>query len=89
MSTRSFTEGVIEFVKAHEGQWIDAIRFEQFGRQAWRTRISDARKRLQTRGEGTIENRVLIGSRGFKHSQYRYVRPRPASLLAQMEQPSV
>jgi hypothetical protein len=92
MSSRhSFTDGVIAFVTAHEGQWLDAIRFEQFGRQAWRTRISDARKRLEAAREGTIENRVLRGKdhRSAVRSQYRFVRSKPVTLFDQMEQPSV
>lgn len=67
----SYTDAVIAFVQAHEGIWLDAIRFEQFGRQAWRTRISDARRRLEQAGKGTIENRVLRVGRQ-KRSQYRY-----------------
>lgn len=73
MPMHSYTRDVIAFVKAHEGEWIDAIRFEQFGRQAWRTRISNARVILESAGEGTIENRILrVGP--AKRSQYRFVR---------------
>lgn len=83
-----FTDRLILFVQAHEGQWIDAIRFEPFGRCAWRTRISEARKRLEASGQGTIENLVLQQGR-VKRSRYRFVSWRPQlSLLEQMEQPS-
>jgi hypothetical protein len=82
MSDRlGFTDRLIEFIQQHEGKWIDAIRFEQFWRQAWRTRLSEARLRLQATGQGTIENRVLLqhGSR-VKRSQYRFVRGQPVAL---------
>jgi acyl-coenzyme A synthetase/AMP-(fatty) acid ligase len=81
----TYIEKVIAFFAAHEGQWIDAIRFEQFGRQAWRTRISDARRRLVADGKGTIENRVLHLRNGSKRSQYRFV---PAGKPQQMELPA-
>lgn len=82
MTRHSFTDGVIDFVTSHEGQWLDAIRFEQFGRQAWRTRISDARKRLEARGLGTIENRVLRDKHSLvKRSQYRFVASKPMNRL--------
>lgn len=68
----SYTRDLIAFVKLRPYEWIDAIRFEQFGRQAWRTRISDARMQLQSRCDGTIENRVLQVGR-TKRSQYRFV----------------
>lgn len=76
----SYTRDLIAFVKAREGRWISAIEFEQFGRQAWRTRLSEARLQLQAAGEGTIENRqsiarmVLNGRpRRLTLSEYRYV----------------
>lgn len=70
--THSYTRDLIAFVKAHQGEWIDAIRFEPFGRCAWRTRISNARVILEAAGEGTIENRVLQVGR-VKRSHYRFV----------------
>lgn len=93
MSRHSFTNEVIKFVTSHEGQWIDATRFEQFGRQAWRTRISNARKRLEASGRGTIKNRVISyrtidshnGMRHFKLSQYRYVSVSQPSLFRERE----
>lgn len=77
----SYTRDLIAFIKAREGRWISAIEFEQFGRQAWRTRLSEARLQLQAAGEGTIENRQRM-MRVPDHSgrivrwvlsEYRYV----------------
>lgn len=51
----SNTEAVAAFFRAHVGQWIHASELEAFGgRQAWRTRVSDCRKKLGIH----IENRV-------------------------------
>ena len=41
------------------GEWIPASELEEpGGRQAWRTRASQLRLRLERANEGTIENRV-------------------------------
>ena len=51
----SNTEKVAEFFRAHVGKWIQAYELEPYGgRQAWRTRVSDCRKKLGMH----IENRV-------------------------------
>jgi hypothetical protein len=55
------TSRLMAFVKDRAGHWLPATEFEQFGRQAWRTRISDARKRFEAVQDGTIENRVRRG----------------------------
>lgn len=58
MSTRhSFTARLMAYVKDRPNRWIPAQEFEQFGRQAWRSRISDARKKFHEAQDGTIENR--------------------------------
>ncbi len=41
------------------GDWIPSVELEEpGGRQAWRTRVSELRLRLERAHEGTIENRV-------------------------------
>lgn len=94
MKTNTFTQRVLDFLLERPNQWIDATVFEHVGgRQAWRTRISNARQILEAEGKGTIKNRCQTvlrsdGSR-FTRSQYCYEPARPATLLEQMEQPSV
>lgn len=74
----SATARLMAFVKDRPGQWIHATTFEQFGRQGWRTRISNARQKFQAVQDGTIENQVLpirdaSGTIVRKDSFYRYV----------------
>jgi hypothetical protein len=72
---KTLLDGCEAFLKAHPNTWL-----EQFGRQAWRTRLSD----LRTQRGMVIENRVrtvvqrgplltLAGPRTFRVSEYRYV----------------
>lgn len=49
---------LMAYVKDRPGQWLPATAFEQFGRQAWRSRVSDARKKFEAANDGTIENRI-------------------------------
>jgi hypothetical protein len=67
------------FLKARPGVWIAATDFESVaGRQAWRSRLSDVRRK---RGM-TIENRQrwieLTEGRGYTLSEYRFVPTLPA-----------
>jgi hypothetical protein len=71
----SNTLRLAEFFQARPYQWIDATVLEQFGRQAWRTRLSDARICHHM----NIVNRQLRGD-GATVSQYRY---EPAPVLVQ------
>lgn len=69
----NFTLRVAEFFKANPLRWIDARELEAIGgRQAWRTRLSEARRFYQM----NIENRVERHP-GFTRSLYRYVPPAP------------
>ena len=70
----SFTLRLMAFLKDRPNVWIPAIEFEQFGRQAWRSRISDARRRFRAANDGDIENSVTKVNR-TKLSLYRYVPP--------------
>jgi hypothetical protein len=64
------TQKVLAFVTANEFRWIPAEEFEQFARQAWRTRISDARKIVKREG-GELVNRCRRPG-GKVVSEYRY-----------------
>lgn len=73
-----FVARVARHFLARPGQWINATDLEHIGgRQAWRTRVSDARKRYGL----TIENRVRTvyaevwgeGRRAWRVSEYRYL----------------
>lgn len=69
----TFTDRVAEFLKRNPNVWIPAIRFEAIGgRQAWRTRLSEAR-----RSGMQIENRTQRVKRAdgstYTLSEYRYV----------------
>lgn len=80
----SATARLMAFVKDRPNTWIHATEFEQFGRQSWRSRISDARKKFEAVQDGTIENRLrhLRINKGdtdtiIVRSEYRY-RPQAA-----------
>jgi hypothetical protein len=71
------TERVLALLERHHGVWLPATAFEEpGGRQAWRSRISDARAILRARG-GDIENRLRrqrTASGGtYTLSEYRLV----------------
>jgi hypothetical protein len=74
--SESFNDKLEAFFRAHPDEWIDGMRLGAVaGRFAWRTRVSDVRRRgLQ------IDNRVrrLKNTEGkpYAVSEYRYV---PAS----------
>jgi hypothetical protein len=55
---QSNTDKLREFFLARPGAWVSARDLEFAGRQAWRTRVSEVRRRLQKDGLGTIECRV-------------------------------
>jgi hypothetical protein len=62
------TQRLIEFFTARPFQWIDARVLEQFGRQAWRTRVSEARLDFGV----PIVNRLRRAG-GVVRSEYAYV----------------
>lgn len=79
---QSLADALEAFVRANPNVWIPAVLFEPFGRQAWRTRLSDVRKRVEAEG-GALENRlqrhpVPAGTTAYAVvSEYRY---RPQAL---------
>src|SRR5690348_4960572 len=61
-----------EFFVARPGEWIPAADLEVAGRQAWRTRVSELRVKLERDGHGTIENRIAKTATATA-SFYRYL----------------
>lgn len=72
----SLTDRVMDFFRQHPAVWIEASRLEApGGRQAWRTRTSEARRRFKASGEGDIVNRTRtqkIDGRIFTLSEYMF-----------------
>jgi hypothetical protein len=68
---RSYTVQLAAFLKRRPGVWVPAVDLEIFGRHAWRTRLSEARRRFAMR----IDNRLLRVPTGATRSEYRYIPP--------------
>lgn len=55
---KSKTDEMMQFFRTKPLQWIGAVDLEPVGgRQAWRSRVSEARQRFEQADEGTITNR--------------------------------
>lgn len=68
---------VLAYFLAHPGQWLSTYELEgQGGRNAWRTRVSDARKKVEADG-GVIQNRQRKRADGSICSEYRYLPAAP------------
>jgi len=71
--TRTFTERIARYFQTRPNQWIRAVELEPIGgRQAWRSRLSDARREFGMR----IDNRWYTEHTPFgkvRRSEYRYV----------------
>lgn len=64
-----YTDDVIAYVTARPRIWIEARELAKVGGFcAWRTRISEARKVIEGRGDGTIE-----WNGKTRESAYRYL----------------
>ena len=64
----SYTDVAEMHFRANPNQWLYWTEFAQrCGRLAWRTRVSECRKRGLT-----IENKLDKDSTGLVHSYYRY-----------------
>jgi hypothetical protein len=68
----SFTTRLVAFFEARPYEWIDARELEQFGRQAWRTRVSNART-----AHGLVLRNRQRKVNGYTVSEYRYEPPVP------------
>lgn len=74
---QSNTEKVLAYLLAHPREWVSTATLEQLGgRQAWRSRVSDARKIVERQHGGTIENRQQHAKDGIV-SEYRYLPYQP------------
>lgn len=73
----TFTARVVAFLRERPNVWIDARDFEPIGgRQAWRSRIAEARLQFQAAGLGTVENRcrrIRTADGSYVRSEYRFV----------------
>ena len=82
----SGTTRTMDFLRARPHQWIAAVRFEDIGgRQAWRTRLSEARLNFEAASEGTITNRqrrMKADGREWTLSEYMFV---PQSTITRIE----
>ncbi len=68
----TYVENVSQLFRAHPLQWIDAELLQSVGgRYAWRTRVSDCRRRLGMR----ILNRLERDRSGRCRTCYCYVPP--------------
>jgi hypothetical protein len=67
---QTFTARVAAYLTARAGEWVDGRELATVGgAYAWRSRVSDARRRYGLR----IDNRVRVvrdGERQFKVSEY-------------------
>lgn len=92
MITRhSFTAEVLAYFQARPYVWIHARTLQGIGGSfAWRTRVSQARKRLRAAGAGDIENTVERRGRDrVVDSWYRYVPAEPTATAGHnVNQPS-
>lgn len=67
---KSYTDKLEAFFRAHPNEWINAVDLEPIGgRQAWRTRVSECRKRGMR-----IDNHVVSPSRLERDEQGRPTR---------------
>lgn len=68
---------VLAYFKSYPGKWISTRELElEGGRNAWRTRVSDARKVVEAEG-GVIQNRQERRADGSIWSVYRYLPAQP------------
>lgn len=74
---QSNTARLREFFEARPNTWVSATALEDVaGRQAWRTRVSELRRRLEREHAGTIENRQMRRAYAVV-SEYRFLPHKP------------
>ena len=70
----TFTAAVARYFRERPGVWVRATDLERVGgRQAWRTRVSEARRQYQMRIENRCRSVVKADGRAWKLSEYRWV----------------
>lgn len=76
MNRRTFVDQVEAYFKKRPGQWIPATELEPVGgRQAWRTRVSDARRERGLNIENRTRKVRLSDGSHITVSEYRLVVP--------------
>lgn len=82
MTAQTYTARVADYFRARPGVWIRATELEAVGgRQAWRTRVSDAR-RLGLPIRNRCRRVMLRSGEMVTVSEYCYVPPEPAGQAA-------
>mgnify|MGYP001581455770 CR=1 FL=1 len=88
---QSNTQRLRAFFEAHPMRWIPATDLEEASqsRQAWRSRVSDLRLKLEKEGAGTIENRLTCRHRKVVLSEYRFLPHTPIGRDSTRETPAL
>ena len=69
----SYTEKLIELFTTRPNENFDGLALAKVGgAYAWRTRVSEARIKLQAEGLGTIDNTQVKQADGSVRSLYRF-----------------
>ena len=70
-----FTAAVARYMLASAGRWVNALELERVGgRHAWRTRLSEARRRYHFRTVNRVRTvRDAGGDVVYRVSEYRVV----------------
>lgn len=69
----SYTDTLIALFTSRPGEWIDGLTLARVaGAYAWRSRCSDARRKLQAAGRGTIRNKQVRQPDGSVRSLYAF-----------------
>ena len=70
----TYTERVRDTFLARPGEWIDGLELERIGgAYAWRSRVSDCRRRFRLRIENQVRTVRDGNGRAWKRSEYRYM----------------
>ena len=70
---QSYTDRLIELFTGQPGEWFDGLGLARVaGAYAWRSRVSDARRRLRASGQGDIINEQRRGPGRVTRSLYRF-----------------
>lgn len=77
MKPQTRAERLFDYFMDREGVWIDSYQLEKLGgRCAWRTRVSDCRKRARLLRRDIVnrQRRQRIGKRQYTLSEYQLIR---------------
>lgn len=68
-----YVERFVALFEAHPYMPFDGINLARICPYAWRTRVSDARKRLKAARKGDIANKQVRLESGSKRSLYTFI----------------